>query len=149
MIYIPRPKIPVSLSKGYVMPAWFDLTSLDENVPENETSILRAVDNVHAFLDEELAKTRLSPKKIILAGFSQGGALALYSALTYHKPLAGILVLSCWIPLHKTFPDVSHILLLKIKRGFSNNFVHINWPIETIFRILTSAHVRWILLFNI
>ena len=39
-------------------------------------------------------------------GFSQGGALALYTALTMEKPLAGILALSSWLPLHKTFPEV-------------------------------------------
>lgn len=88
------------------MPAWFDLSTLDEDAPENESAILRAVDNVHALLDEEIAKTRIPPKKVILGGFSQGGALALYAALTYHRPLAGILILSCWIPLHKTFPEV-------------------------------------------
>lgn len=101
------PKIPLTLNKGFAIPAWFDLSTLDENAPENESDLLRAVDKVHAFLDEELAKTRLPSKKLLLAGFSQGGALALYSALTYHKPLGGILILSCWIPLHKTFPDVS------------------------------------------
>jgi lysophospholipase II len=102
------PKIPLTLNKGFAMPAWFDLSTLNEDAPENESEILRAVDNVHALLDEELAKTRLPPKKLLLGGFSQGGALALYAALTYHRPLAGILILSCWIPLHKTFPDVSH-----------------------------------------
>ncbi|VVC36080.1 Phospholipase/carboxylesterase/thioesterase, Alpha/Beta hydrolase fold [Cinara cedri] len=100
-------KKPLTLNKGFAIPAWFDITSLDENAPENESDILRAVDNVHALLDEELARTKLPPKKLLLAGFSQGGALALYSALTYHRPLAGILILSSWIPLHKTFPEAA------------------------------------------
>ena len=39
-------------------------------------------------------------------GFSQGGALALYTALTMEKPLAGILALSSWLPLHNSFPEV-------------------------------------------
>ncbi|XP_060878831.1 acyl-protein thioesterase 2-like [Metopolophium dirhodum] len=101
------PKIPLTLNKGFAIPAWFDLSTLNEDAPENESDILRAVDNVHAILDEELAKTRLPPKKLLLGGFSQGGALALYAALTYHRPLAGVLILSCWIPLHKTFPDAA------------------------------------------
>ena len=41
-----------------------------------------------------------------LGGFSQGGALALYTALTMEKPLAGILALSSWLPLHNSFPEV-------------------------------------------
>lgn len=91
------------------MPAWFDVSTLNKNAPENESDILRAVDYVHALIDEELNKTNLSPKKLLLAGFSQGGALALYSAFTYHRPLAGVLILSTWLPLHKTFPEASHI----------------------------------------
>lgn len=107
MITARRPKIPLTLNKGFAMNAWFDVAGLSEDTPQNESDILRAVDKVHALIDEELAKTRLPPKKLLLGGFSQGGALALYSALTYHRPLAGILVLSSWLPLHKTFPDVS------------------------------------------
>ena len=42
--------------------------------------------------------------KNILGGFSQGGALALYTGLTGKYKLAGIVALSCWLPLHKTFP---------------------------------------------
>lgn len=100
-------KIPLTLNKGFTMPAWFDVETLNEDAPEKESDILRAVDQVHSFIDEELARTRLPAKKLLLGGFSQGGALALYAALTYHKPLAGILIMSSWIPLHKTFPDVS------------------------------------------
>lgn len=44
--------------------------------------------------------------RIIIGGFSQGGALALFSALTYDKPLAGVMALSCWLPLHKQFPAI-------------------------------------------
>lgn len=41
----------------------------------------------------------------MLGGFSQGGALALFSALTFDQPLAGVIALSCWLPLHKHFPN--------------------------------------------
>lgn len=102
-----RSKIPLTLNKGFSMPAWFDMGSLQENVPENESDILRAVDRIHELIDEELARTRLPSRKLLLGGFSQGGALAMYAAFTYHKPLAGLVLLSCWIPLHKSFPDVS------------------------------------------
>lgn len=44
--------------------------------------------------------------RIILGGFSQGGALAIYSALRYSKPLGGVVALSCWLPLFRQFPDV-------------------------------------------
>jgi len=99
------------------------VSTLNENAPENESDILRAVDQVHALVDEELSKTRLPPKKLLLGGFSQGGALALYAALTYHRPLAGILILSCWIPLHKTFPEVSFSKELRLRDTFQRNLV--------------------------
>lgn len=43
-------------------------------------------------------------ERILLGGFSQGGALALYSAFTFTQRVAGVIALSCWLPLHKTFP---------------------------------------------
>lgn len=49
-------------------------------------------------------KAGIPSDRIILGGFSQGGALALYSALTYPEKLAGIIGLSCWLPLHSSFP---------------------------------------------
>ncbi|XP_050524213.1 acyl-protein thioesterase 2-like isoform X2 [Daktulosphaira vitifoliae] len=100
-------KIPLDLNKGYAIPAWFNIASLDESSIEDESAILRAVDKVHDLLDDELSKTRIPSKKILIGGFSQGGALALYAALTYHKPLAGILLMSTWIPLHRSFPDAA------------------------------------------
>ena len=47
------------------------------------------------------------PSSFSTGGFSQGGALALFSALTYTKPLGGVLALSSWMPLHLLLPDVS------------------------------------------
>ena len=48
--------------------------------------------------------------KVILGGFSQGGALALYTALTMDKPVAGIVGLSTWMPLHKKVAEVKNCL---------------------------------------
>lgn len=103
-----RPKIPLTLNKGFPTAAWFDLASLDENVKEDESSILRAVDKLHDIIDEEIASSKVSSVKTILAGFSQGGALAMYSALTYHKRLAGVFIMSSWPVIRHTMPDVSY-----------------------------------------
>lgn len=54
-------------------------------------------------IDSEV-KAGIPPSKILLGGFSQGGALALYSALCYPDRLAGVIALSCWLPLRKSFP---------------------------------------------
>lgn len=60
---------------------------------------------------EEEEKNGIPSNRIVLGGFSQGGALAIYSALRYTKPLAGIVALSCWLPLYKQFPYVSFYFL--------------------------------------
>lgn len=68
------------------------------------TGIKQAAKNIHAMIDNEV-KAGISPDKILVGGFSQGGALALYSALIYPHKLAGVVSLSCWLPLHKSFPS--------------------------------------------
>ncbi|XP_025406077.1 acyl-protein thioesterase 1-like [Sipha flava] len=98
-------KIPLTLNKGFPTAAWFDLASLDENKMEDDKSILRAVDKLHDTLDEEIASSKVASTKTVLAGFSQGGALAMYAALTYHKRLAGVAVMSSWPVLRHTLPD--------------------------------------------
>lgn len=100
-------KIPLTLNKGFPTAAWFDLTSLDENKLEDEMTIMRAVDNLHNLLDQEISSSKVSSTKTILAGFSQGGALAMYSALTYHKRLAGVFVMSSWPVIRHTMPDAA------------------------------------------
>lgn len=86
----------------------FDLRSLDPTGPEDEEGITRAASKVHSMINEEVA-AGIPSKRIVLGGFSQGGALAIYSALTYPESLAGIIALSCWLPLHQKFPKVSFI----------------------------------------
>jgi len=82
------------------------LLSLDSSGPEDEEGIRKAANMVHSLIAEEVA-AGISTKRIILGGFSQGGALAMYSGLTFPEPLAGIIALSAWLPLHKKFPVVS------------------------------------------
>uniref|UniRef100_A0A8D9ABH2 palmitoyl-protein hydrolase n=2 Tax=Cacopsylla melanoneura TaxID=428564 RepID=A0A8D9ABH2_9HEMI len=95
--------MPVTLNGGYPMPSWFDLISLDVNAKEDEEGIKRAAQKVHSLIDKEVS-SGIPSDRIVIGGFSQGGALALYSALTYPKKLAGVVALSCWLPMHKTFP---------------------------------------------
>ncbi|KAJ8670328.1 hypothetical protein QAD02_001587 [Eretmocerus hayati] len=97
------PTMPVTLNGGFRMPSWFDLRSLDASGPEDEEGIRRAAENVHSMIAQEVA-AGIPSDKIVLGGFSQGGALALFSALTYSQPLAGVIVMSAWLPLHQKFP---------------------------------------------
>lgn len=97
------PVMPVSLNAGFRMPSWFDLKSLDISGPEDEDGIKKATIGVHEMITKEIS-SGIPSERIMIGGFSQGGALALYSALTFAQPLAGVIALSCWMPMHRSFP---------------------------------------------
>jgi len=93
-------KMAVTLNSGFQMPSWFDLMSLDPTGPEDEAGIKAAAQMVDSLIAAEI-KSGIPSSRIVLGGFSQGGALALYSALHTEHQLAGVVALSCWAPLHK------------------------------------------------
>lgn len=99
------PVMSVTLNAGFQMPSWFDLKSLDIGGEEDEAGIKKAAINVHSWINKEI-ESGIPSNRIVLGGFSQGGALALYAALTYPQQLAGVVSLSCWLPLHKQFPGI-------------------------------------------
>lgn len=88
------------------MNSWFDLRSLNPNDPEDEAGIEAASKQIHQLIDEQHKKLGIAHDRILLGGFSQGGALALYAAFTYPKKLAGVVALSCWLPAHKKVPSI-------------------------------------------
>jgi len=72
--------------------------------------------SVHKLIDDEI-QLGIPSSRIVVGGFSQGGGLALYSGLTYPKPLAGIVALSTWLPggpLRSEFPAVSDVVPLPL-----------------------------------
>lgn len=89
--------LPITINQGYVMPAWFDVLELGQERSFNAAQLLASVAAVHALIDRELERG-LRSENILLAGFSQGGAVCLQAALTYDKPLAGLMALSTWFP---------------------------------------------------
>lgn len=93
-------KMPVTLNSGFEMPSWFDLLTLEATGPEDEAGIKKATALVNGIIDEEI-KAGIPAERIMIGGFSQGGALALYTAITSGKNLAGVAALSCWLPLNK------------------------------------------------
>jgi len=93
-------KMAVTLNSGFESTSWFNLLSLDADGPEDEEGIKKASEYVKSLIDEEI-KLGIPPERIMIGGFSQGGSLALYVAVTCGKPLGGVIALSCWLPLHK------------------------------------------------
>nr|ABK21089.1 unknown [Picea sitchensis] len=98
------PSQPVTCNRGARMPAWFDLYEIPVTAesPRDEEGILKSVEKVHEMIDKEVA-TGISPNKIFVCGFSQGGALTLASVMLYPKTLGGAAVFSGWIPFNSSF----------------------------------------------
>lgn len=90
----PHAKVrPVTLNAGMPCRAWFDILSLREPGNEDIAGMNATNDYVQSLINEQIADG-IDSKKIVLAGFSQGGAMAMYSALLCDKPLAGVMGLS-------------------------------------------------------
>ena len=93
-IFPHAPVRPITLNNGYQMRAWF---ALDEADNAKEEDILTSVGWIHQLLDKEV-ESGVPAKNIILAGFSQGGVIAIQAGLRYAEKLAGIMMLSTYIP---------------------------------------------------
>ncbi|XP_058495069.1 acyl-protein thioesterase 1 [Solea solea] len=105
-IFPHAPTMPVTLNFGMNMPSWFNIYSLSFDAEEDESGIKRASDNIKALIDQEV-KNGIPSHRIMLGGFSQGGALSLYTALTTQQKVAGVVALSCWLPLRSSFPQAT------------------------------------------
>jgi len=92
------PVIPVTLNGGYQMPAWFDIAAPDFNVQEDASGLRRSQAAIEAVIDNEKARG-IAADRIVVAGFSQGCAMALLTGLRHTERLAGIVGLSGWLPL--------------------------------------------------
>lgn len=98
-VFPTAPAIPVTINGGMIMPAWYDLRDLDIASADrvDTQGLLDAVERVRALIERETA-AGVSPDEIVVAGFSQGGAVALHLALTHPDRLAGLLLLSTYAP---------------------------------------------------
>lgn len=92
---------PVTLNMGMAMRAWYDITSLDRSAPQDEAGIRDSRERVEALLARE-AERGVPASRTVLAGFSQGGAIAMHAGLRHAGRLAGIVALSSWLPLAET-----------------------------------------------
>jgi phospholipase/carboxylesterase len=89
---------PVTLNGGFAMRAWYDIVALDRRGPEDEAGIRASEAAVAALIRRENARG-IPSERIVLAGFSQGGAVALFAGTRYPQKLAGLMGLSCYLVL--------------------------------------------------
>lgn len=96
------PVRPVTLNNGYPMRAWYDIISIERGAKQDETGIRGSHAIVETLIRRENERG-ISSDHIVLAGFSQGGAMALYSGTRYPEKLAGIMGLSCYMLMETQF----------------------------------------------
>jgi phospholipase/carboxylesterase len=95
------PLRPVTINQGHVMRAWYDIRALAGVRREDEAGVRQSARQIEALLERERQRG-VAPRRLVLAGFSQGGAMALHVGLRYPERLAGVMALSSYLPLADT-----------------------------------------------
>lgn len=141
------PAMAITRNSGYIMPAWYDLYGTTGSSQEDEVGIKQSQQYINSLIENELSRG-IAANRIVLAGFSQGGAIALYTALRYPQKLAGVLALSTYLPIktklaaeahhanaktpifmaHGTFDDVISLDLCKVSLDvLQSNQYDVRW----------------------
>ncbi len=92
---------PVTINNGHPMRAWYDIVGLNRTGLQDSVGIQASAGRIAGILDAEIA-SGIASTKLVLAGFSQGCAMALHTGLRFHQTLAGIVGLSGYLPVETT-----------------------------------------------
>ncbi|WP_296055996.1 carboxylesterase [uncultured Amphritea sp.] len=120
------PVQPVTVNGGWVMPAWYDILEMKLERKIDVAGLLRSVSQIEALIEREISRG-VPSARIILAGFSQGGAVAYHTALCCSKPLAGLLTLSTYVATAELIKqhrsDVNQSIPIAIHHGSEDDVV--------------------------
>ena len=100
-IFPHAPMIPVTINQGFVMRAWYDIRENRIEAEQDEAGIRQSAQALVQLIEEQV-ESGIATERMVLAGFSQGGAIALFTALRYPRQLAGAMVLSSYMPLSQS-----------------------------------------------
>lgn len=120
---------PVTINNSMAMPAWYDIVGVDLNSRQDKEGIAQSQIRINEVIEHEIAQG-IEPQNIFIAGFSQGGAMALYSGLKSQYQLAGLIALSAYLPLHDEFQpgSVSHTQTpVFMAAGLADHIVFPTW----------------------
>ena len=123
-IFPHAPAMPVTINGGYVMPAWYDILAMDIDREVDEVQLRQSAAEIAKIIEHENSRG-IAHERIIVAGFSQGGAVAYELALSYAKPLAGLLALSTYFATKNTvqWHDANKNLPIEIHHGIRDGVV--------------------------
>jgi len=127
------PTSPVTLNGGFEMPSWYDITSLTDRAFQPCTGIDESKETITALIEDEVA-SGIPPSRIVVAGFSQGGAMSLFAGLQYPKTLAGVCVLSGYLPKEDGFQVASEATKTPVAHfhGTDDPTVKIEWARQSV-----------------
>lgn len=95
---------PVTINNGFIMRAWYDITGFGPDRAEDDVGIRESDGVVRKYIEQQIAQG-IPASKIVIAGFSQGGAIAFQTGLRYPQRLAGIMALSTYLPLRASLAN--------------------------------------------
>lgn len=143
-IFPHAPMMSVTLNGGQKMPAWYDIVGIGEQYPIDLKGVENSRNQIIKFIEQE--KSRGIPvERIILAGFSQGGVVALHTALHMPEQLAGVLGLSCYLASPLTNEHKApHTLDIMMMHGINDNVVSIEYGKKSCATITNAGYkVVW------
>lgn len=123
-IFPHAPNRTVTVNGGMVMPAWYDIISINIDRVIDTQQIMESAQQVGELIEQEISRG-IPSERIFIAGFSQGGAVAYETALSYPKPLGGVIALSTYFATQKTITlhDANRQMPLFIAHGTYDNVV--------------------------
>ncbi|KAI0940286.1 hypothetical protein AcV5_001435 [Taiwanofungus camphoratus] len=121
---------PVTANMGMEMPSWFDIFDFDFGGQEDEAGMLRTAHALNQLISAEI-DAGIPANRVVLGGFSQGGAMSLLTGLTTERKLGGLVVLSGWLPLATKFKAMAspHIKSLPIFWGHGKRDPLVKYPL--------------------
>jgi phospholipase/carboxylesterase len=104
-IFPNAPEQAVTINNGFVMPSWYDIKNQDLHNRADMDGVIQSELLVRALINEQIDNA-IQASNIILVGFSQGGVMSLFTGLRFEKSLAGIIALSCYLPIKNQLPEL-------------------------------------------
>jgi lysophospholipase-2 len=140
------PVAPVTLNGGFEMPSWYDIQGLPDRFEEDCVGIEESRARITALIEAEIA-TGIPASRIVVAGFSQGGALSLVSGLQFPTALAGVLVMSGYLAGAKQFElaDAQRQTPVMHLHGRADPMVKYEWAEDSQTRVEKLGHENYTL----
>jgi len=140
------PRLPVTVNGGMTMPAWYDIKEMSLDRQIDEAQLLASAERIQAMVREQI-EHGIDSRRIILAGFSQGGAVAYQAALSFEAPLGGLLALSTYFATADsvTLSEANRELPIEVHHGSFDPVVPESLGRAGLDRVLTlgyPAHYR-------